>query len=71
MISNPQMAKKTYCGVLEFSAEEGLCYLPIWVTKFLTLTDDEQFIPRRGSRVHFEKRDPEEGIICHPPAPRD
>jgi len=33
MISNPQMAKKTYCGVLEFSAEEGLVYLPIWVLK--------------------------------------
>ena len=32
MISNPQMAKKSYCGVLEFSAEEGLCYLPIWVS---------------------------------------
>ena len=32
MISNPMLAKKTYCGVLEFSAEEGLCYLPYWVT---------------------------------------
>lgn len=31
MISNPQMAKKSYCGVLEFSAEEGLAYLPYWV----------------------------------------
>ena len=34
MISNPQMAKKTYTGVLEFSAEEGLCYLPYWVLSF-------------------------------------
>ena len=25
------MGKKTYTGVLEFSAEEGLVYLPIWV----------------------------------------
>lgn len=31
MVSNPQMAKKTYCGVLEFSADEGLCFLPYWV----------------------------------------
>ena len=31
MLSNPQMGKKTHCGVLEFSAEEGLCYLPYWV----------------------------------------
>lgn len=33
MLSNPQMGKKTYCGVLEFSSEEGLCYLPIWVSQ--------------------------------------
>lgn len=48
MISNPQMSKKTYCGVLEFSAEEGLCYLPYWVTFFpnqISSVDDEQFIP--------------------------
>ena len=38
MISNPQMGKKSYCGVLEFSAEEGLCYIPIWVIDILSLT---------------------------------
>jgi hypothetical protein len=46
MISNPQMGKKTFCGVLEFSAEEGLCYLPYWVSFGweidLILIDDEQ-----------------------------
>jgi len=31
MISNPQMGTKTYCGVLEFSAEEGMCHIPVWM----------------------------------------
>jgi ubiquitin fusion degradation protein 1 len=35
MVSNPQLGKKTHCGVLEFSAEEGLCYLPYWVMKIV------------------------------------
>jgi ubiquitin fusion degradation protein 1 len=34
MISNPQMGKKSYCGVLEFSADEGMVFLPIWVLKY-------------------------------------
>jgi len=25
------MAKKSYCGVLEFSAEEGVTHLPLWL----------------------------------------
>ena len=31
LISNPQMAKKSYVGVLEFSAEEDMCHLPLWL----------------------------------------
>jgi ubiquitin fusion degradation protein 1 len=31
MISNPHMSKKSYCGVLEFSAEEGNCHIPVWM----------------------------------------
>jgi ubiquitin fusion degradation protein 1 len=30
-ISNPQFQRKTHCGVLEFSAEEGICYVPDWI----------------------------------------
>jgi ubiquitin fusion degradation protein 1 len=39
MVSNPQVGKKTYCGVLEFSAEEGMCYLPIWMMNNLFLEE--------------------------------
>ena len=46
MISNPQMSKKTYCGVLEFSAEEGLCYLPFWMMNNLFLEEGSEIILR-------------------------
>lgn len=31
MISNPEMGIKTYCGNLEFIAQEGSCNIPIWM----------------------------------------
>jgi len=46
MISNPQMGKKTYCGVLEFSAEEGMCYLPIWMMNNLFLEEGSDVMLR-------------------------
>ncbi|CAM9952888.1 unnamed protein product, partial [Choristocarpus tenellus] len=30
-ISNPAESKRTHCGVLEFSAPEGSCYIPYWM----------------------------------------
>jgi hypothetical protein len=46
MVSNPQMAKKTHCGVLEFSADEGVVYLPIWMMNQLFLEDGSEVIMR-------------------------
>ena len=46
MISNPQMGKKSYCGVLEFSAEEGTCCLPYWMMNNLFLEDGSEVIFR-------------------------
>lgn len=46
MISNTQMGKKTYCGVLEFSAEEGMCYLPYWMMNNLFLEEGSEIILR-------------------------
>ena len=40
------MAKKTYCGVLEFSAEEGMCYLPFWMMNNLFLEEGSEVILR-------------------------
>lgn len=31
--------KKTHCGVLEFTADEGTCYIPIWIMQNLHLKE--------------------------------
>lgn len=33
-VSSP-VGKRTHCGVLEFSAEEGYCYMPFWMMENL------------------------------------
>ncbi|KAM9975272.1 hypothetical protein ACTFIW_000899 [Dictyostelium discoideum] len=40
-ISNPISGKKSHCGVLEFIAEEGICYLPLWMMQNLQLKEGE------------------------------
>ena len=32
-------SKVTHCGVLEFTAEEGKCYMPYWMMKQLGLEE--------------------------------
>jgi len=34
-LNNEQLGKKTHCGVLEFTAEEGRIYLPFWMMQNL------------------------------------
>lgn len=46
MISNPQMGIKTYCGVLEFSANEGTCNIPFWMMNNLCVEDGSEIILR-------------------------
>ena len=46
MISNPNMSVKTYCGVLEFSAEEGMCHIPIWMMDNLLLQEGSDVLLR-------------------------
>ncbi|CAN0105808.1 unnamed protein product [Ascophyllum nodosum] len=36
-ISNPAAGTRTHCGVLEFSAAEGSCYIPHWMMQNLLL----------------------------------
>jgi len=44
-VINNRIGKKTHCGVLEFSAEEGWCYMPFWMMQNLVvrceLTNDD------------------------------
>lgn len=38
-ISSDSVDKKTHCGVLEFSAEEGWCYMPFWMMENLVIDE--------------------------------
>jgi len=40
-VSNPGAARRTHCGVQEFSAEEGMCYLPYWMMCNLLLQEGD------------------------------
>lgn len=38
-LSNPAMGRRTHCGVLEFTAEEGKCFIPFWMMQNLMLAE--------------------------------
>lgn len=38
---NERDSRKSHCGVLEFVAEEGTCYLPYWVMQHLLLQEGD------------------------------
>ena len=46
MIQNPAVGIKSYCGVLEFSAEEGMIHIPIWMMNNLCLEEGSDVVIR-------------------------
>ena len=40
-IENVKEKTKTHCGVLEFIADEGVCYLPYWMMQNLRLVEGD------------------------------
>ena len=46
MVSNPKLGLKSYVGVQEFSAEEGMAGLPIWLMRNLLLDTGDEIIVR-------------------------
>lgn len=73
MVSNPQMAKKTYCGVLEFSAEEGMAHLPVWMMNNLFLEEGSEIILRnvtlkKGSFIVIQPHETEFINLANPKA---
>lgn len=42
-LTNPQKERITHCGVLEFVADEGKCYMPYWMMRNLLL-DEGAFV---------------------------
>lgn len=39
-ISNDALGRNTHCGVLEFTAEEGRCYMPFWMMQNLCIEEN-------------------------------
>lgn len=49
-VTNRQTGRATHCGVLEFIAEEGVIYMPYWVSGMITIgvCDENQLLAWRG-----------------------
>ncbi len=43
-VSVPSVKRRIFCGVLEFVAEEGKCYLPDWMMKQFDIKESENVI---------------------------
>ena len=53
------MSTKSYCGVLEFSADEGTCHIPVWMMDQLYLEEGAEIMLRnimlnKGSYIKFQ-----------------
>lgn len=76
-ISNPQLDISTHCGVLEFTAEEGTCVIPFWVSARQMM---QNLLLEEGGRViiknvklnpgRFIKLQPQETAFIDLPNPR-
>ena len=66
------MAKKSYCGVLEFSAEEDMCHLPVWLMHNLFLEEGAEVILRNVTldKGTFMKFRPHETAFIDLPDPK-
>lgn len=42
-LTNKNSDRMTHCGVLEFVADEGICYLPHWVGLFDSIESGLEF----------------------------
>ena len=73
-LENEASSRHSHCGVLEFSAPEGSCYMPYWVgvvyRRLSTLknaSDDAKSISERGINDPHSKRNVAEGHVCENP----
>ncbi len=72
-------SKLTYCGVLEFVAEEGICYIPNWMFKMLKFPEaganaTVALVPdlkrKNQGKTHFIKLQPHETKFIELPNPK-
>eukprot|EP01112_Ceratiomyxa_fruticulosa_P018699 TRINITY_DN6024_c0_g2_i1.p1 TRINITY_DN6024_c0_g2~~TRINITY_DN6024_c0_g2_i1.p1 ORF type:complete len:315 (+),score=91.05 TRINITY_DN6024_c0_g2_i1:22-966(+) len=43
-ISNPNLGRRTHCGVLEFIAQEGFCHIPYWMMQHLLIEEGQMVL---------------------------
>ena len=62
MIANTNMNRKSYCGVLDFTACEGTCHLPDWMINNLSLDNGSEVVIRSVSlkKCTYIKLQPQE-----------
>eukprot|EP01098_Paradermamoeba_levis_P005148 TRINITY_DN2189_c0_g1_i1.p1 TRINITY_DN2189_c0_g1~~TRINITY_DN2189_c0_g1_i1.p1 ORF type:complete len:307 (+),score=72.51 TRINITY_DN2189_c0_g1_i1:87-1007(+) len=72
-LSNPVTKRRTHCGVLEFTAEPGVCYIPYWMMQIL-LIEEGGFIKIKnvslsnGTFVKFQPHTSNFSQIANPKA---
>lgn len=76
-LQNPLGGRTTYCGVLEFVAEEGNCYVPKWMFKMLKFPEPGMvgtvcLVPdmKRSKTTNFVKLQPHETKFIELPNPK-
>jgi len=72
-ITNRQLNRNTHCGVLEFSAEEGKCFLPYWMMRYLCLDEGSMLLVENtqlpiGSYAKFQPQSVDFLDISNPKA---
>jgi len=70
-LSNPRTGKKTHCGVLEFSSNEGECYVPYWIMQNLLIKSGAMIqitnasLPK-GNFVKFQPHETSFTLLSNP-----
>lgn len=50
-LTNKNSDRMTHCGVLEFVADEGICYLPHWVSGAVLASGESVSLSRVGPQA--------------------
>ena len=70
-LSNPKTSRRTHCSVLEFSSQEGRCYIPHWMMQNLVLSEGDLVVLRNLQlpKAQFVRFRPHSKVSPCPPLP--
>lgn len=72
-LQNLVLQKSTYVGVLEFTAQEGQCILPLWLFDLMLIEPGSQILISLATNVpkgRFVKIQPHETAFIEQPNPK-